>query len=40
MKLDLLTNGTLVDDRISFVTSNSQFASKRALTAIVVVMDY
>jgi hypothetical protein len=27
MKLDLLTNATLVDDRISVVTANSQFAS-------------
>ena len=40
MKLDLLTYATLVDDGIRFVTANSQFASKRALTAIVVVMDY
>ena len=40
MKLDLLIYVTLVDDGIRFVSANSQFASKRASTAIVVVMYY
>ena len=40
MKLDLLIYATLVDDGIRFVSANSQFASKRALTAFVIVMDY
>jgi len=28
MKLDLLTNATVVDDGIRFVTANREFASK------------